>query len=163
MKWQHSALLVILLPATACHRNRPVAAAPPPLNIPSAPALPAALVDGEAAFANGEYARAARAYDTYLQSKPQMSEPDRILFRFGVSQSMSGVAALESASSGTFNQLIRDYPKSVFIAPARMILSLRSDIARLQADQKTRDDKIKQLNDELDRLKKIDLDRSRTR
>ena len=160
MKRRYATALVVMLGATACHRNTR-AVALPPLSAPAA-ALPAALVEGDAAFNSGDYARAVRAYDTYLQSSPRTDEVDYILFRLGVSQALSG---LEPASTGILNQLIRQFPKSPYTPPARVIVTLRGDIAGLKDNQKaelkTRDDKIKQLSDDIENLKKIDLDRRR--
>jgi hypothetical protein len=167
MNWRGIAFAALFLGTTACHRGSRVAAPPPapipaPVSAPAVAVMPPALRDGESAYNNGDFVRAARSYDEYLQSRPQASDMDRILFRLAVAQSMSGVPASAAAGNETFNQLIRDFPQSPYVPPARVILSLRADIVRLQADQKTRDDKIKQLNDELDKLKKIDLDRRRT-
>jgi hypothetical protein len=63
-----------------------------------------------------------------------------------VAQSLSGVTMLESASTDTFKQLIRDFPNSVWVPPARMAIALQADIARLQTDKLQRDDRIRQLN-----------------
>ena len=160
MKRSGVALLALLLGVTACHKNTR-AAAPPPIPVPALSAAAVALRSGDSAFDSGDFARAAQSYETYLRSSPQMVEMDRVLFRYGVAQSMSSVATRQTAGNDTFNQLIRDFPQSAYVPPARVILALRADIVGLKADQKTRDDKIKQLNDELERLKKIDLDRRR--
>jgi hypothetical protein len=55
--------------------------------------------------------------------------------------------------------LIREFPHSAYVEPSQVILNLRADIARSQADVKAREETIRQLNDELERLKKIDLGR----
>lgn len=150
MKWPKMVVAAFLLVVTACHRGTVPVAAPPATAL-----IPAALATGDAAYERASFAEAARSYESYLQSNPQTSEMDRVLFRFGVSQSMSGVAGREAASNDTFNRLIRDFPQSPFVPPARIIVALRTDV-------KTRDDKIRQINAELDKLKKIDLDRRRT-
>ena len=88
---------------------------------------------------------------------------DRILLRFGVAQSMSGVTAREVASAETFKQLINDYPNSPYSLSARRIVALRNEMVTLQRfELKAKDDKIQKLNDELDKLKKIDSERRRT-
>ena len=98
---------------------------------------------------------------------------DRILFRSGISDALSDAEAQPERSTDVFNRLLREFPQSSYTPPARMILSLRADLAKSQADnaklqidkdgmQKTLNDKIKQLSDELDSLKKIDLNRRRT-
>jgi len=161
----------------------PIVVAPPPLDVPVAdpapvaartpyealafePAaepvvVPIALVEGDTAFDSGDFTQAVRWYTAYLQSYPEASGTDRVLFRLGVSQS-SNAAPKDPAGNDAFNRLIREYPQSTYLAPARMILSLRAEIVRLQSDAKAREERVKQLSDELERLKKIDLDRRRT-
>jgi len=138
---------VLLMAVVGCHRGGKGVATTPPAPTPAvaAAALPAPLMDAEAAFDSGEFLRAARAYESYLQSRPQSSEMDRIRFRYGVAQSLSGVTFLESASNETFTQLIRDFPESAYVPPARMALTLQYDIQRLKEDKVFRDDQIRQL------------------
>jgi outer membrane protein assembly factor BamD (BamD/ComL family) len=116
----------------------------PPVAV--APTLPVALTDAESAYESGDFLRAAVSYDFYFQSRPQSNDLDRIRFRYGVAQSLSGVTVLESASTDTFKQLIRDFPNSPYVPPARMAIALQADIVRLQADKLQRDEKIRQLN-----------------
>jgi len=129
---------------------------------PAPPVLPAALAEAEAAFDIADFANAAKSYEVYLQSNPQTKDMERILLRYGVAQSMSGVPAREAASNDTFKQLIRDFPKSPTAISAGRVLALRADILRLQSDIRAKDDKIQKLNEELDKLKKIDSERRRT-
>jgi outer membrane protein assembly factor BamD (BamD/ComL family) len=103
------------------------------------------LMDAEAAFDSGEFLRAARSYEAYLQSRPQSNEMDRVRFQYGVAQSLSGVTFLETASNETFRQLIRDFPESAYVPPARMALALQADIQGLKEDKAFRDDQIRQL------------------
>jgi outer membrane protein assembly factor BamD (BamD/ComL family) len=125
--------------------------------------LPAALAEAESAFDKGDFARAASSYETYLQSKPQATDMDAILFRFAVSQLMSGVPAREAASSDTFRQLIKDYSGSPYASSARRILDFRDKLAKTQRDElKAKEDMIHQLNDQLEILKKADSGRRRT-
>jgi len=98
---------------------------------------------------------------------------DRILFRSAVSDSLMDAGAQPEKSSDMLNRLVREFPQSPYTPPARIVLSLRAELARLQTDyaklqtdkdsmQKTLNDKIKQIGDELESLKKIDLNRRRT-
>ena len=140
-------IILFLVVAAGCHRHARGAATvtPPAPPVAVSPALPVALTDAESAFESGDFLRAAVSYDFYFQSKPQSNDLDRIRFRYGVAQSLSGVTVLESASTETFKQLIHDYPNSTFVPPARMALALQTDIARLQMDKSLRDEKIRQL------------------
>jgi peptidoglycan hydrolase CwlO-like protein len=127
------------------------------------PVRPAALREAESAYDSGDYAEAARSYEVYFESAPQADDLDRSRFQFGVAQSLSGVTAGEAAGKEAFNALIRDFPHSPYVAPARMVLALNANIAqleaektRLQAEQKTRDDEIGKLNtDAVARLTEI--------
>ena len=58
-------------------------------------------------------------------------------------------------------QLIEEFPNSSLKPQANLILSLHSEVDQVTADNKLRDQRIKQLTTELDRLKKIDADRRR--
>ena len=141
-------LVLVLIVVTGCHRHaRGVTSVPPPTPpVVAAPVVPVVLTDAESAFEAGDFLRAAVSYEFYFQSKPQSNDLDRIRFRYGVAQSLSGVEALESASGDTFKQLIDDFPNSPYVPPARMAVTLQADIARLNADKLQRDEKISQLN-----------------
>ena len=62
-------------------------------------------------------------------------------------------------SMDDFKRLVAKYPKSPYSAEARFILSLLSEIDKMKTEAKVRDDKLKKLTEELERLKKIDLGR----
>ena len=140
--------VLVLIVVTGCHRHTHGVASvtPPAPPVAAAPVVPAALTDAESAFETGDFLRAAVSYEFYFQSKPQSNDLDRIRFRYGVAQSLSGVEVLESASADTFKQLIGDFPNSPYVPPARMAMTLQADVARLQADKSQRDEKIRQLN-----------------
>ena len=167
MKFTVTLALSCLFVVLGCHRNVRVAAPPPPAPVP------AALVIADEAFDQGDYTRAAHSYDTFLDSHIVREDMDRILFRSAVSDSLIEAGAQQEKSSEVLNRLAREFPQSPYTPPARMILSLRSDLAKLQGDyvklqtdkdgmQKALNDKVKQLSDELDSIKKIDLNRRRT-
>jgi outer membrane protein assembly factor BamD (BamD/ComL family) len=140
--------VLVLIVVTGCHRHgHGVASVPPPAPpVAAAPVLPAVLTDAEALFESGDFLKAAVSYDFYFQSRPQSNDLDRIRFRYGVAQSLSGVADLETASTDTFKLLIRDFPNSPYVPPARMAIELQGNIARLQTDKAQRDERIRQLN-----------------
>jgi len=130
---------------------------------PAPPLLPASLAEAESAYDSADFATAAKSYEAYLQSKPQAEDMDRILLRFGVAQSLSGVTAREAASNETFKQLVKDYPNSPYASSARRVLALRADIQRVQQGElKTKEEKIQKLIEELDNIKKVDSQRRRT-
>jgi len=62
-------------------------------------------------------------------------------------------------ATATLKQLLEEYPESPLKAQANLILSLRADLDQVTNDARQRDQKLRQLTTELDRLKKIDADR----
>jgi hypothetical protein len=176
--------LCAALAATACHKRTPVAAAPtvasppvvpratpPPVVAPGpeplprvAPPPPDALPLEQAshAFTIGNYDDAARSYETYLRTNPSGRYRDEALFYSALIYLSRPVPKTDwQRGSATLKQLIEEHPNSPFRAPATMILSLRAEIDQAASDVRQRDQKIKQLTTELDRLKKIDADRRR--
>jgi hypothetical protein len=129
----------------------------PPVELPS-PAI-AFLDEGDRAFIAGSYDQAARAYENYLQVAPNGASRDYVLFRLGLSYaSRSGPTDWQRAMT-TLKLLVEQYPDSPLKVPANFIVSLRTDLDQASGDIKQRDQKIKQLTTELDRLRKIDTDR----
>jgi hypothetical protein len=165
MNWRKVIVFAFLLGVTACHRKISVVA-PPVAPLPVAPVvIPAALREAESAFDSGDFARSARAFESYLDTNPQTEDMDGIWFRYAVAQSRSGVPDREAASSDAFIRLIRNFPQSRYVPVAQTILALRANIAqmqadalrtqtetmRLQAEQNAQDKQIGQLTDDLNR------------
>ena len=178
-----------LLILTACHKRAPealplVAALPAPpvvaFPLPRVEPLPgesvvipppaapspaaAALEQANRSFSAGAYDQAARAYENYLRLLPPGCSCDQELFRLGLSYVLRRSPNPDwQRTTVVFNQLVREYPGSSFTPQAKLILELRSKLNHLAADTalttKQRDERIRQLNNELDRLKKIDSDR----
>src|SRR5882672_912081 len=104
MNWRKIVVLAFLLGATGCHRKVSVVApaslppAPAPTPAPAVAVVPAALREGDSAYELGDFARAAKAYESYLETSPQADGADRIWFHFAIAQSMSGVIARVAAS-----------------------------------------------------------------
>lgn len=172
--------LCAALACTGCHKPKrvPVATFPPVIATPAAPPpappveppeptpppppapAPSPLEQADKAFVAGSYDDAARGYENYLRTSPTGTERDQALFHLGLSYAFRPNAATDWwRVTATFKQLIDEYPQSPFKAPANLILSLRAELDQVNADAKQRDQKIKQLTTELDRLKKIDADR----
>ncbi len=145
---------VVLLPAP------PVVVSPP--TAPS-PAL-AALEQADRWFRAGVYEDAAAAYETYLRLQPKWFSCEQELFCLGLSYVLTQNPKPEwQRATFVMKQLVEEYPNSSFTASASLILSLRSQLDHLALDAaastKQREEQIRQLNSELDRLKKIDSDR----
>jgi hypothetical protein len=88
------------------------------------------------------------------------NQRDQALFRLALTYVLRPAPATDwTRATSNFKQLIDEYPQSPLKGPASLILSLRSDLDKVNADARQRDEKIKQLTTELDRLKKIDAER----
>jgi TolA-binding protein len=82
------------------------------------------------------------------------------MFKLGISYALAcspGDCAARSREQ--LNRLISSYPQSPYSAEARFIMSLLGDIEKLRTESKAREEQIKKLEDELARLKAIDLKR----
>jgi hypothetical protein len=173
-----SAALII----AGCHKRTPVAARAPvplpsvvPRPVPPPPVTPAPeplppiappppdaspLEPANRAFASGNYDEAARLYENYLRATHSGGQRDQALFYLGLSYVLRPAPATDwQRGAMTFKQLIDEYPNSPFKTSANLILSLHAQLDEATANIKQRDQKMKQLTTELDRLKKIDADR----
>ncbi len=176
---------------TAVRSNPPAAAkpapapvAPPPVPVPEnwpdlplppsglpappEPLLPRDFRDGETNFEAGKFVEAMRYYERYIQKDAVTQYRDEAIFKIGLCYTLACASAECRAKSmersqEQFRQLVTRFPKSPYAAEARFILALQNDIGLLRVDVKARDEKIKQLTEELDRLKKIDLERKTPR
>src|SRR5436853_2594146 len=145
----------VVLALTGCQKRVPIVALP----APSAPdPAGAAFAEAERSFNAGNYEAASRAYESYLRVYPRAIQRDQALFRLGLSYALQTTADWQRASSA-FRQIVEGFPASPFKAPANLILSLHSELDQLNSGTQQRDQRIKQLTTELDRLKRIDADR----
>lgn len=141
---------------------------PSRLPAPPEPPLPKNFRDGESYFQSGRYEEAIRYYERYVREDPVTQYKDAAIFKLGIAHTLACTSpacrakALE-VSQEQFKRLVSLYPKSPYSAEARFILSLQTDIDKMKTDAKSREDRIKKLTDELDRLKKIDLERQPSR
>ena len=128
--------------------------------MPPEPPLPRDFRDGEASFHSGKYEAAVRFYERYIRDDPVTQYRDAAMFRLAIAYALTCAAPeCRTKSPDQFKRLISRYPQSPYTAEARFILGLQTDIEKLITDAKAREDRIKKLTDELDRLKKIDLER----
>lgn len=141
---------------------------PSVLSGPPEPLLPRNYRDGETSFQAGRYADAIRYYEKYLLEDPVTQYRDVAMFKLGLAQTLACTSAECRARSlqkslEQFKRLVSLFPKSPYSTEARFILSLQNDIEKMRVDAKVQEEKVKKLTDELDRLKKIDLERQTTR
>ena len=153
--------LCLLLMIAACAKR--IAVAPPPrVPAPTAPPSMAALGEADRAFAAKEYDDASRSYEDYLRLAPADDHQDQALFRLGMAYTLKKPGADWQRAQAAWKRLIMEYPDSPLKPQVELILALYSEVSQANADMKLRDDRIKQLSTELDRLKKIDSERRKT-
>jgi tetratricopeptide (TPR) repeat protein len=181
-------LIYLALIIGGCHRRQaaitPPAPPPPPLIIrtdapvavyspipgslpvyvpPSSPG-DAEREKAQRAFTAGNYDEAILAYESLLVISPSGDGTDEALFRLGLCYVLRNKGEADwHRGTNVLRQLINEYPASTLKPPAAVILTLRSQANDLAGEIKLRDQAMKQLSLELERLKKIDADRGRRR
>jgi hypothetical protein len=172
-------VLLLALFETGCHKRVAVVALPPapppapavretpvpppaPVSVPvplpvPVPAVPA-LAAAERAFVVGDYDEAARLYDAYIQGTPGGPQREQALFYLGMTSVLRPSPDWKRGAA-LFRQLTDEFPGSSFKPAANLILSLHMELDQAATDSKQREQRLKQLTTELERLKKIDADR----
>jgi len=183
-----SFLILLLLFSWGCHKKQsvPIAAptraeAPPPAVTPppTAPAQPAPVEPppvpktiappssfdlGELSFQQAKYAEAAGLYEAFLRDNPKSKDRDIALFNLGISRALAGDSSRNLIEAeAAFKRLISESPKSPYRGQAELILGFHAQIEKLKSDVKERDEKIKRLSEELQKLKDIDMQRRPSR
>jgi len=117
----------------------------------------------EKSFDAGDYAGAARSYESYLGAGVAENR-DRALFRAALAHALARETADDGGESrALFQRLVAQYPASTYAAPANLILKLQADVETLQGNLKDQQAKVKTLAEELKRLKDIDMRRRPSR
>jgi tetratricopeptide (TPR) repeat protein len=133
---------------------------PEPIPKIVAPPAPNHLALGEKSFQRGEYRQAIQSFESYLSVNPKAGKRDEALFYMGLSRLLAGNSPRDMRlAEVAFKRLIAEFPGNPYSNQAEYILRLQGQIERLRADVKERDDKVKQLSDELQKLKEIDMQR----
>lgn len=149
-------LLGLSLILGACHKRPRLRATPP---------SPDYFVLGEGYYEAGDYAQAAQAYQSYLRNNPSAANQDKVLFRLAMAHAFpeSPVRNLPKAMQ-LLQQLVRLFPQSSPFKPqAEFLLRLQEEVERLRANISERDERIRELTRELERLKQIDMQRRPSR
>ena len=177
-----SLAMFVLIVVSGCNKRTPVTALPPPQpppavdpsptplpTIPPPPPLPvpatespaySLLDDADFAFYAGNYSQAMRGYESYLRKQPFGEKRDQALFRLAMTYALSANGTPEWPKiTSLLKDLVDHHPNSPLRAPASVILSLQSESSQLTADAQKKDVRIKQLTNELDKLKQIDAAR----
>lgn len=119
---------------------------------------------GEADFYAGKYQQAALSFESFLEANPQSENRDQALFFMALSRALAGNSARnQRQSEAALKQLISEFPDSPYNKQAEYILALKTQIERLNNDVRERNKIIKELSEELKRLKQIDMQRRPSR
>jgi TolA-binding protein len=149
--------ILLMLAASCTRRQPPLVALPPPVVIP---ASVTALEDATREFGRADYAAAARDFQQYLNLVPSGGQRDQALFHLGLIYSQPGDPRIDwQRAANYFNQVVNEFPSSPLKPAAQLILTLKSETVQLAAESETRNQRIRQLNTELERLIRIDSER----
>jgi outer membrane protein assembly factor BamD (BamD/ComL family) len=147
--------LVMLL--AACHKKTVV----PPL--PTPPRLDEIQV-AEKQFEGGDYAAAAASYAQILQRNPTPEKREMALFRLALAYALPGTGIQQwTQAISYFRQLLAAAPKSAVRTQVQVILALYDELELTRTQDRAKDLQIKNLSSELDKLKKIDLQKRPSR
>ena len=156
---------------------------PPPDPEPAPPPVPTPPpVDyfqrGEELFGGGDYARAAEAYEKFLYDSPTEKHKDQALFQLAIIYAVPGSPTHDLQKAILLlKRVAANFPESPWKAQAQLILDLQADVDRLKSETKEKDERIRDRNEriremeerivrltsELEKLKKIDMERRPTR
>jgi TolA-binding protein len=119
---------------------------------------------GEADFYAGKYQQAALSFESFLDANPESENRDQALFLMALSRALAGDSVRnQRQSEAALKQLISEFPDSPYRRQAEYILGLKTQIEKLRADVGERNKIIKELSEELKRLKQIDMQRRPSR
>ncbi len=119
---------------------------------------------GEADFYAGKYQQAALSFESFLNANPQSERRDQALFLMALSRALADSSdRSQSQSEAALKQLIFEFPDSPYRKQAEYILALKAQIEGLKSDVRKRDEVVKELSEELKRLKQIDMQRRPSR
>jgi hypothetical protein len=149
--------IIASAPTPALVPDRAERIPPPGPGLPPPPSLDPA----NRAFVDHKYDEAAREYEAYLKASPPGPHGDEALFRLALIFVLRPGTADWSHATALLKRLGDDYPNSPLKGPAELILSLRTEAEKAKDIAGQRDQKIKQLTTELERLKTIDADRGK--
>jgi hypothetical protein len=123
--------------------------------------LPNALELGERYFERGSYAQAAVELESYLEEESESVDRDRALFKLALSHALAG-GARSPEPYPLLERLVHDYPTSRYAPEAQLILQLRAEVERWRGESARKDETIHKLNEQLEKLKQIDIRKPRS-
>jgi TolA-binding protein len=130
------------------------------VSLPEIDTVPEELQEGEKYFRAGNYKKASLAFEKFLAKYTKSKYREQALFYMGMSRATATDSSRDPLQAeAALRRLIVEFPQSQYRKQAEYMLSLQTQIEKLRADVKERDEKIKLLNEELQKLKAIDMQR----
>jgi hypothetical protein len=131
---------------------------------PKVPVVPNALDLGIISFKAGHYEKAAQLFEDYLGAGSNSENRDLALFHLFLSRTLMGNAGRNPRrAEDALKRLASEFPKSPYKDSAELVLGLQAQIESLKLNIKENEIKIKQLSEELQKLKEIDMQRRPSR
>ena len=119
------------------------------------------LTQADALYETSDYESAAQTYRLVLDRDPG-DATDRILFRLAMIHLLPDSPVPDPESARVYlDRLVEGFPESPFAEPARLVLDLEGRIAKLDARSTEQAHKISELTEQLEALKRIDLERTK--
>jgi TolA-binding protein len=135
-----------------------------PALAPTVPVAPTSFDLGMTDFRAGEYGKAAQLFDEYLQAGTKLENRDFVLFHLYLSRKLMGNSGRNAhRAEDALKRIVNEFPESPYGKAAEYILGLQAQIESLRLDNKEKEVRIKQLSDELQKLKDIDMQRRPSR
>jgi len=122
------------------------------------------LNEGDKHFLEGNYPQAIKDYWAYLENNPQTELRESVLFNIGLSYALSPKPDRNlPGAKNTLKELVYEFPNSEYRSLVELIGGLITQIEQLNQDFRKQDSRIVQLQEELKKLKEIDLQRRPSR
>lgn len=132
-------------------------------SVPGEPTSSDALARGDALYAQSRYEEAERAYSSHLSTRPDDPRNDRVLLRQALIFLVYGAPERdEERGEGSLRELATRFPASPLREAADYVLALRSEVRSLRGDSARSAQRARRLEEQMEALKRIDLERSET-
>lgn len=126
--------------------------------------VPNSLDLGIRSFKAGDYGKASILFEEYIGTGSSSENRDLALFHLFLSRTLMGNSGRNSRrAEDALKRLVNEFPKSPYRDSAELIVGLQAQIENLKSDVKEKEIKIKQISEELQKLKEIDLQRRPSR
>ena len=156
-RWPAALLLASVAVVGGCKKDAASRRPQPSASNAASNAPYSMTLEADLLFERGEYGPAAEAYERVVDSQSEAASPEA-LFRLAVAYELSPDADAKRARTLQLLRQVSDFPGAGRVASFAKAMMTVMERNRSLVRRTSRDgEKIKQLSDELERLKKIDL------